>query len=139
MSRQFLRFVVVGGLAAVVNLVSRYFFSSFVTYEWAVALAFPCGLLTAFILSRSMVFEPSGRGVRYEFGWFLAINLAALVQVWGISVGLVRWGFPAIGFEWHPEEVAHLIGVGTPMITSYLGHKYLTFRAVNEDAGSAEK
>lgn len=139
MSRQFLRFVIVGGLAAVVNLVSRYFFSFAVAYEWAVALAFPCGLLTAFVLSRSMVFKPSGRSVRYEFGWFFAINLAALVQVWGISVGLVRWGFPAIGFEWHPEEVAHLIGVGTPMITSYLGHKYLTFRAVNEDSGSAEK
>lgn len=139
MNRQFLRFVAVGGLAALVNLVSRYFFSFLVSYEWAVALAFPCGLLTAYLLSRALVFAPSGRGVRYEFGWFLAINLAALVQVWGISVGLVRWGFPAVGFDWHPEEVAHLVGVGTPMITSYLGHKYLTFRAVEEGMDSAGK
>lgn len=130
MTGQFLKFILVGGLAAVVNLVARYGFSRLMSFEWAVAAAFPLGLLTAFVLSRKLVFKSSGRPMKQEFAWFLTINLAALVQVWLISVGLARWLFPALKFTYYPLELAHFVGVATPMITSYLGHKYLTFRQV---------
>lgn len=128
MAGQFTRFLLVGGLAAAVNLGARYLFSLYVTFEWAVALAFPFGLLTAFWLSRKLVFAASGQPIKREFGWFLTINLAALVQVWLISVGLARWLLPALNYTFYPFETAHFVGVATPMITSYLGHKYLTFR-----------
>jgi hypothetical protein len=38
---------------------------------------------------------------------FFLVNLAALVQVWLISVGLAEWLFPAIGWRFRPELVAH--------------------------------
>jgi putative flippase GtrA len=56
------------------------------------------------------------------------VNLLALVQVWLISVGLVRLVFPAIGFIWQAETMAHAIGVVSPVITSYFAHKYYSFR-----------
>ena len=37
--------------------------------------------------------------------------------------------FPAVGFTWHGETVAHVIGVLVPVVTSYLGHKHFSFAA----------
>ena len=53
----------------------------------------------------------------------------AVAQVWIVSVGLARFVFPAIGFTWHDETVAHVIGVLVPVVTSYLGHKHFSFAA----------
>jgi putative flippase GtrA len=35
--------------------------------------------------------------------------------------------FPAMHWTWHSKEIAHIIGMGVPMFSSFLGHKYLTF------------
>ena len=127
MSRQFLLFVLTSGIAAVANIGSRILFSRLVAFEWAVVLAFPIGLLTAFVLARLFVFGSSGGHVGTEFYRFLIVNLVALVLVWAISVGLARILFPMIGFTWHAETVAHTIGVLAPAVTSFLGHKYYSF------------
>ncbi len=128
LSPQFLRFLLVGGFAAAVNFISRIGFSEVMTYGWAVFWAYLVGMLTAYILTRFTVFEPSGKHPANELAWFTFVNLLALAQVWLISVGLAEYAFPAIAFTWHPEEVAHVIGLSIPAITSYFGHKYLTFR-----------
>ncbi len=128
MSPRFLRFLLVGGFAAGVNFLSRIGLSRFMDYGWAVFWAYLVGMLTAYLLSRFAVFEPSGKHPAREMAWFVFVNLLALVQVWAISVGLAEYAFPAVGFTWHPEEVAHLIGLSVPAVTSYFGHKYLTFR-----------
>jgi putative flippase GtrA len=36
--------------------------------------------------------------------------------------------FPAMGMRFHPETLAHAIGVAVPVFTSYFGHKALTFK-----------
>jgi len=127
LSPQFLRFLLVGGLAAGVNFLSRIGFSHYLDYRWAVFWAYLVGMLTAYLLSRLAVFEPSGKHPAHEMAWFVFVNLLALVQVWGISVGLAEYAFPALGFTWHPESTAHAIGLAVPAVTSYLGHKHLTF------------
>ena len=134
--RRFGGFAVTGGVAAVVNLLSRYALSFFVAYEIAVALAYLAGMTTAYLLARSFVFEPSGRAWLQEYGRFGFVNLVAFVQVWIISVGLLRLVFPAIGFDWRPEDVAHLIGVASPIVTSYYAHKHFSFKAL-DGAGPA--
>ena len=45
-----------------------------------------------------------------------------------VSVLLARWGLPAVGLVDNAEALAHLIGVLVPVVTSYFGHKFLTFR-----------
>lgn len=128
MGPEFARFVAVGGFAALVNLASRAALSLALPYEAAVALAYLVGMTTAFLLARRHVFAHSGRRAREEYLRFALVNAVALVQVWLVSVGLLRFGLPAIGWTWQAELVAHAAGVASPIVTSYLGHRHFTFR-----------
>lgn len=129
MSPQFLKFAVAGGLAAAVNVGSRIAFSLLVPYGAAITLAYLVGMTTAFVLNRMFVFERSGRAKHEEYLRFGLVNLIALAQVWLVSEGLYRFAFPALGFTWHAETVAHAVGVVAPIFTSYLGHKHFSFAA----------
>ena len=126
--RRFGSFAVTGGLAALVNLISRYFLSRATIYEVAVAVAYLIGMTTAFFLARRFVFEASGRSIGPEYGRFAMVNVAAFIQVWVVSVFLARLLFPKLSFYWHPEEVAHLIGVVSPIAISYYAHKHFSFK-----------
>jgi putative flippase GtrA len=86
-------------------------------------------MITAYLLNKYFVFEASGRAVASESLRFAFVNLAAVAQVWVVSVGLARYLFPAIGFTWRADTVAHVIGVVVPVFTSYLGHKHFSFAA----------
>lgn len=125
--RRFLLFLAAGGTAAAVNVLSRIVLSWAMRYEIAIVVAYLCGMTTAYILNKVFVFESSGRGVHDEYLRFALVNLIAVTQVWCVSVGLARLLFPAVGFDWHAETVAHIVGVASPVYTSYLGHRYFSF------------
>ena len=127
MSRRFGLFLLAGGTAALANIISRVLFSLAMPYEVAIVVAYVVGMTVAYVLNRSFVFEESGRGVADEYVRFTIVNLVAVAQVWIVSVGLARVVFPAIGFAWHAETVAHVIGVIVPVFTSYFGHKHFSF------------
>lgn len=124
---EFFRFLWTGGLAAGVNLTSRYVLNKAMSFEIAVALAYLLGMLTAYVLARQLVFAPSGRAVISELKRFTIVNVFSAVLVWSISVGLARHLFPAIGLAFHPEDIAHFVGVVTPAVLSYYGHRAYTF------------
>jgi putative flippase GtrA len=126
-SKTFLRFLLVGGVAAAANWGSRFAFQQAMSFHWAVIAAYFVGMTTAYLLSRIFVFERSGRSMSAEAGRFALVNFFAAGLVWLISVGLAQVGFPAIGFTWHPEAVAHAIGVLSPAVSSYLAHRHFTF------------
>ena len=132
-SRQFLSFLLVGGFAAFVNWLSRFFLSGFMPFSAAIVLAYLIGMTTAFALSRVMVFDRSGRSARSDFLRFAVVNVFAIFQVWLISVALAHWLMPWVGFSWHAEEVAHAVGVAAPVVTSYFGHRHFTFRKHGQD------
>jgi len=123
----FLRFVLCGGISAVFNILARIAFSQVTSYEIAVVLAYIVGMTVAYILMKIFVFEPSSRSVSAEYTRFGLVNLASLAIVFAVSVGTMRWIFPALNFTWHAETIAHVIGVMSPVVTSYIGHKYFTF------------
>ncbi|GAA3843470.1 GtrA family protein [[Pseudomonas] carboxydohydrogena] len=125
---QFARFILVGAIAAAANIGSRVFFSQFISFKYAIVLAYFVGMTMAFSLSRHFVFEGSDSRIEGQIARFGIVNLVALVQIWIISIGLADYVFPLIGFTWRPEFVAHTIGVLSPVVTSYLGHKHFTFR-----------
>jgi putative flippase GtrA len=128
-TRQFATFVLAGGIAALVNWLSRIGLSALMSLEFAVVLAYLAGMTTAYGLNRLFVFEKSGRSMREEYGRFALVNVVALAQVFVVTIGLGRFLFPLVGFGWHPHEVAHAIGVASPILTSYAGHRYFTFAA----------
>ena len=129
--RRFAGFVLTGGVAALVNLATRYAMSFVLVYEIAVAVAYLIGMTTAFLLSRHFVFKASGRSWLEEYGRFALVNAFAFAQVWLVSVGLARIVFPAIEFGWHAQDVAHFIGVASPIVTSYYGHKNFSFKVAS--------
>lgn len=126
-ARRFAAFLLTGGLAAAVNVASRAAFELAMPYEAAVALAYLVGMTTAFALARLFVFRGSGRGLRAEYGRFALVNVAALMQVLIVSVGLAKGLFPAIGLVWNAELIAHAVGVLSPVVVSYQGHKRFSF------------
>ena len=127
MTAQVLRFIAAGGAAALLNFGSRLVFSHFMGFAAAVFCAFWIGLGSAFLLSRRYVFAPTGRGVASELAWFLAVNLAALAQTWLLSVWLEGLLSPRFGTV-IGEAAAHFAGIMLPVVSSYFGHKHLTFR-----------
>jgi putative flippase GtrA len=129
MSKEVAIFVLIGAGAAAINVAARALFNFVVPFELAVVLAFPIALTVAFLLNRVFVFHgATGRGTaRSQYARFAAVNLLSLVLVWCISVGLARIAFPAVGFKWHADAIAHMIGVLAPALTSYFAHKSYTF------------
>lgn len=128
MTPRFARFAVVGGVAAVANFGSRLVFDRWTEFLPAVVLAFFVGLSTAFVLNRAWVFTRTGRAWSVEFAWFTAVNLLGLAQTVAISWLLAEWLLPVMGQVRFVPETAHAAGIAVPLVTSYLGHKHLSFR-----------
>jgi putative flippase GtrA len=131
-SKQFISFLFAGGFAAVINFGSRFIYNEFVSYGSAVILAYITGMITAFVLTKLFVFEKSAHSTKKEFFYFTLVNIVAIIQTYIISVGFVQYVFPMIGFEFYPEAIAHAMGVVFPVFTSFIGHKYFSFREQND-------
>jgi putative flippase GtrA len=127
-ANQFARFLVAGGIAAAANFLSRIALDPFFGYAPAIVLAYFVGMATAYTLTRTMVFAPSGRSVGGEVLWFTIINVLAVLQTLVVSLFLADYALPRIGVIAGRKEVAHFFGIMVPAITSYLGHKHWTFR-----------
>jgi putative flippase GtrA len=131
-SRPF-RFLVAGGLAALINFGSRFIYNIFVDFSTAVVLAFMTGLTTGYVLNKLFVFTTSRNSMAQEMWWFVLINMLALAQTWGLSVylaDLLPGHLPVAPASQKEvaEAIAHGAGILLPVFTSYIGHKYLTFR-----------
>ena len=127
--RQFLLFVLTGGAAAMVNVLSRVGFSLVLRFELAVLAAYAVGMVTAYILARRYVFTGTGLSVGRSFAAFALVNLVAVLQTWLVSIGLRHLLLPIIGDVELVDLMAHSLGVIVPVFTSYLGHKHVSFRA----------
>lgn len=126
--RQFLLFVLTGGVAALVNILSRVGFSLLLRFELAVLAAYGVGMITAYVLARRFVFAGGGQSVRRSFAAFALVNLVAVLQTWLVSIGLRQLLLPLIGVTALVDLIAHGCGVIVPVFTSFLGHKHVSFR-----------
>lgn len=125
---EFLRFLVVGGIAACANFGSRFIFSIFFDYSFAIVLAYLIGMLVAFLLMRKHVFDARQKPLSPQVVKFIGINTLAVIQTLAISLLLARWALPSVGIQNHVEALSHLVGVIVPVVTSYFGHKLITFK-----------
>ncbi len=126
--RQFVMFLLVGGLAAGVNVGSRVLLGHWIPYVPSILVAFCLGLATGFLLNKIFVFDGATNRLHHQILWFVGVNLAAAVQTILISLLLAKWILPALGIDFHNETLAHSFGVVVPVVTSYLGHKHFSFK-----------
>lgn len=126
---QFLRFFVVGGFAATINFGSRMLLNRWMPFAAAIVVAYCFGLVTAFLLNRRFVFPGATNRLHQQLFWFVAVNVVALTQTLLVSLLFADYVLPSLNIVWHTEEIAHAIGIVTPIFTSYVGHKRLSFNA----------
>lgn len=130
---RFTRFVFAGGVAAICNFGSRFIYSLFMDFGLAVVIAYITGMAVAYMLNKLFVFTESNNTVQHEVTWFVLVNLFAVLQTWGLSVYLAGVLPPYMPLEGEhgvalAQALAHIAGIMLPVFTSYLGHKYITFR-----------
>jgi len=127
-SRQFISFLITGGIAAIVNFLSRIFYYQYFSFSASVLLAYLTGMVTAFVLAKLFVFKSSTQTVKRSAMIFALVNVLAAAQTWAISMGLNFYVLPAIGIEQYVPDIASAIGIIFPVFTSYLGHKRWSFK-----------
>lgn len=126
LNRQFGKFLLAGGLAALLNFASRFVFQTFMAYWPSVAAAYGVGFVTAYLLNRRFVFPNSGKPVRQELAWFFLFNALAFPVVIAVSLGLSRL-FGVVAPEALAEAAAHGIAILLPAFVNFAAHKFITF------------
>jgi putative flippase GtrA len=91
-------------------------------------LAYLTGMVTAYVLARQFVFRGSQQALSRSMMYFVLVNVLAIVQTWAVSMLMLFYLLPGVGITRLAPEIAHATGIVVPVFTSYLGHKYWSFR-----------
>jgi len=127
-SKQFLRFLVAGGIAACVNFTVGYSLQGLLPFHGDIVAGHLSGMLVAFFLFEQRVFDQAENSRVKSAPIFVAINGLALIQTWLVYYALHQYFFPGVKFDFHLDVVARAIAIITPIFTSFLEHKYFTFK-----------
>lgn len=127
-SKQFLAFLLTGGISAIVNFISRIFYNQYCDFSTAVILAYITGMICAFLLAKLFVFRKSQQTLHKSILYFMLVNIAGILQTWAVSMGLDVFLLPTLGVRIYTREIAHAIGITVPVFTSFLGHKFYSFK-----------
>ena len=125
--KQFLIFLITGGIAAFSNVISRLGLSKIFQFEIAIILAYLIGMLIAYILAKKFVFFNSKKSIKSSVAGFVFINFLAIMQTWLVSIGIKAILIQFIETIFFIELIAHTTGVLVPVFTSFFGHKYISF------------
>jgi putative flippase GtrA len=125
---RFVRFLACGGFAAAVNWASRFAWNMIMPFSLAVLAAYVTGMVVAFILFREFVFERSSTDTSEQVGNFVIVNIVGMAATWALANLLVYWALPSAGVTRHVEAIGHGIAIFAPVVTSWFGHRFLTFR-----------
>ena len=106
----------------------RILYNIYLDFSFAIVLAYLTGMVTAFVLAKKFVFTKSNHKLHKSVMFFSLVNLVAVVQTWLISMGLAYYLFPYFGLVDYVFELSHAVGIVVPVFTSYLGHKYFSFK-----------
>lgn len=128
-SKQFIIFILTGGLAAAVNFFSRIALNNYFDFSTSIILAYLLGMITAFCLAKLFVFKESQNTIGKSIFYFSAINVLAIIQTWCISMIMLHIILVHLSVTTsYDKELSHAMGVIFPVFTSFIGHKYLTFK-----------
>jgi len=128
LSPQFGRFLLAGGLAALANWLSRFFFNLVMSYAAAVVAAYAVGMAVAFLLNKRYVFPYSSRSAAAEISFFALFNLAAFPVVWVVAYVLGERLLPDLLPRQLALALAHGCAVAVPALVNFVLHKSITFR-----------
>ena len=131
-SGRFARYLLVAGIAALVNLLARIPYDALWGFERSIPPAYVTGLFVNYALSRRLVFErdDSVPTIR-EFTKFCLIAAIGLGVVWLSSLAVYWWSETALPDlpAATAKTAAHAIGIGTGFLANFVGHSLFSFRS----------
>ncbi len=127
-SKEFLRYLLTGGIAAIVNFLLRIFFNLWFDFLTSVYLAFVAGIIIAFFLKKQFVFTEGRQPIIHSIGFFIIVNIIGFLQTLAVTIVCFYYVLPSFGIVKMAHEISHALGLIAPIITSYIGHKKLSFR-----------
>lgn len=130
LTKQFLKFLLVGGSAAGVNWVARLIIDIWTTFSTSVIIAYIFGMITAFILNKTYVFPDSNRDLSKQARDFIITNLVAFPIVWILSILFKNILKNYLGLSHYTAEIAHFLALSAPIIISFLIYKFIAFKKV---------
>lgn len=133
--REFSRFFAVGIIATIANIAAVWFACFFVSYEIALLAGIAAGVTISFTLSKLFAFSSrsweraGGEAVR-----FLIVYALGCAINWGVAVVCGQF-LLARGLAPQTAEIGGaLVGAGTMVLTSYFGHRFITYRTYQRAA-----
>lgn len=126
-TRQFLGYLAVGGVAALLHWLARVAVSLWLPFTWAVVAAYAVGMAVAFALNSLYVFNRSDKARHKQARDFVIVNLSFFPVVWLASLWLNDF-LLRLGMLGHTEELAHAVAVAIPMVATFLIYKFFAFR-----------
>lgn len=127
LTKQFLGFLAVGGLAALLHWLTRLALSFWLPFSWAVIIAYAVGMTIAFLLNSYFIFPKSEKAKHIQARDFILVNLSFFPLVWLISVQTNNW-LKTAGVVNHSEELAHAFAISLPMVATFLIYKFFAFK-----------
>lgn len=121
------RFLLAGGLAALVNWIARFPLELVLPFPLAVLGALAVGMTCGFRLYDRWVFPGSARPLARKIRDFIAVNAATQAVMFVVAVGLRELALLAGAPPLPAGAGAHLVGIGAGALVSYLGHRAVTF------------
>ena len=126
--QQIIKYLLSGGLAALVNIGSRMVLNIWLSYEISIIIAYFFGMVVAFLLMRKTFYIKQNANILPQIVKFCFVNLLSIAQTFLVSLFLFYYFFPFIGIVQDTKVLSHFIGVLFPVFISYFLHKYLTFK-----------
>lgn len=127
--REFARFLLVGVIATIGNLAAVYLARAFVSFECALLAGIAAGITLSFLLSKLFAFAShSWKRTGGEFVRFLIVYSVGCALYWGVAVALGRFFLAGSLSPRTAELGGAVVGAGTMALTSYLGHRFITYR-----------
>jgi putative flippase GtrA len=128
-TKQFLGFLAVGGLAAFLHWASRILLSNWLSFSWAVVVAYCVGIIVAFFLNSYFIFPKSIKPKASQARDFIFTNICFFPVVWAAAL-LFNYVLQSLGFVKYTEAIAHAIAVGLPMFATFLIYKFFAFKDI---------
>jgi putative flippase GtrA len=127
-SKEFSKFLFAGSIAAVINFLSRIFFNLWFDFSVSIYLAYILAMIAAFFLKKQFVFAKGRQPLSHSIGFFILVNLVAFLQTFAITMVVMYYILPYFSIAKMTHEISHAVGILATVMTSYVGHKKLSFR-----------
>jgi putative flippase GtrA len=125
------RFLVAGGIAALVNWLVRFPVELVLPYFAALLVATCVGMTCGFLLYRAWVFPGSTRPLVGQVRDFILVNLTGQATMLGVAA-LTRQLLISLEVGTLVAGAsAHALGIAIGAVVNYLGHRHVTFTATD--------